>query len=329
MYPAIKERLYLLIDTLLLHGCSLNSSGLYYGKAGLSFSLFCASQYLNDEYIEEQASELLQEALLSEGKIKDFQNGTAGIAYVLILLDKIGWIKANIFELWNEKIQAILEEIHNIQPSISEENFKKLDFLLLIEILKENIQNSEELKKNILNQAETYLLFLFESIENKSNQYSLYKLIITWKHYLSIISNCRNCFPSYLLLNKYKTLYEKGLFPSSLSIGYNLKKIYINNHLNYWETIIQQNIKNDSDFNFCVELKDMLSKLTLLMDHNDVSNFVRKFFFESSESTLEKNLIYLMPEKEKRISFYNGISGVLYFLISYLDHNTPRMDFIF
>lgn len=55
-----------LVDYILLNAYSVNSTGLYNGKAGLSLSLFGAARLLNDDYIEDQAYELLQEALLSK-----------------------------------------------------------------------------------------------------------------------------------------------------------------------------------------------------------------------------------------------------------------------
>lgn len=57
-----------LIDYVLLNACSVNSSGLYNGKAGMSLALFEAARLLKDPYIEEQAFDLLQEALLSKNE---------------------------------------------------------------------------------------------------------------------------------------------------------------------------------------------------------------------------------------------------------------------
>ena len=75
-----------LVDYLLLNAYSVNSSGLYNGKAGISLCLFEMSRFLQDEYIEEQAFELLKEFLLTKNEDIGFENGLSGVGYVLLYL---------------------------------------------------------------------------------------------------------------------------------------------------------------------------------------------------------------------------------------------------
>ena len=81
-----------LIDYTLLNACSINSSGLYNGKAGIALALFEVARYLQDEYIEEQAFDLLQEALVSKTEDISFENGLSGIGYVLLYLIENEWL---------------------------------------------------------------------------------------------------------------------------------------------------------------------------------------------------------------------------------------------
>lgn len=47
-------RIHELVDIALLNAFALESSGLYYGKAGVSLGLFGVANALQDEYIEEK-----------------------------------------------------------------------------------------------------------------------------------------------------------------------------------------------------------------------------------------------------------------------------------
>ena len=64
----------------------INSTGLYNGKAGLSLSLFLASEYLKDEQLGDIAYRLLQESLIMKSYDVNFENGLAGVGYALLFL---------------------------------------------------------------------------------------------------------------------------------------------------------------------------------------------------------------------------------------------------
>jgi hypothetical protein len=59
-----------LIDYILLNAYSVNSTGLYNGKAGISLCLFEYAKYLKDKCIEDYAFELLQKVLVLSNKSK-------------------------------------------------------------------------------------------------------------------------------------------------------------------------------------------------------------------------------------------------------------------
>ncbi len=48
-----KATILKLVDYCLLNACSVNSSGLYNGKAGIALALFDVARYLQDEYIND------------------------------------------------------------------------------------------------------------------------------------------------------------------------------------------------------------------------------------------------------------------------------------
>lgn len=97
-------------DYVLLNAYSLSSSGLYYGKAGVSLALFEISRLLENDYLEEHAFELLQEALLYKGDDLSFMNGYAGISFVLHYLMDNDFVEADADELVGEQERKLQSE---------------------------------------------------------------------------------------------------------------------------------------------------------------------------------------------------------------------------
>ena len=87
-----------LTDFVLLNACSVSSTGFYSGKAGMSLCLFEVARTLSDEYLEDNAFELLQESLLSKNNDIGFENGLSGIGYVLQYLIDNEYVK----KAWSE-----------------------------------------------------------------------------------------------------------------------------------------------------------------------------------------------------------------------------------
>jgi len=81
-----------LTDYVLFNSCSMDTSGFYNGKAGLSLCLFEVARLYNEDYLEEQAFELLQEVLLSKTEKIDFEHGLSGIGFVLAYLIDNGFV---------------------------------------------------------------------------------------------------------------------------------------------------------------------------------------------------------------------------------------------
>ena len=100
-----------IVDYMLLNACSINSSGLYSGKAGIALTLFEVARYLQDEYIEEQAFDLLQESLTSKTENISFEHGLSGIGYVLLYLIENKFIEADFDELFTDQYNKIIEEV--------------------------------------------------------------------------------------------------------------------------------------------------------------------------------------------------------------------------
>ncbi len=94
-------------DYVLLNAYSLDSSGLYHGKAGISLALFEVARLMEDDYLEEHAFELLQEALLYEGDDLSLNNGYSGISFVFHYLIEHNFVDADVDELFGEQEQNL------------------------------------------------------------------------------------------------------------------------------------------------------------------------------------------------------------------------------
>ncbi|MCC8147186.1 MAG: hypothetical protein LIO93_12310, partial [Bacteroidales bacterium] len=113
-----KERLYKLIDYLLLNAFSVNSLGLYNGKAGMSLCLFEAARLFEDDRLEEYAFELIQEAIVLTDLQNDhsFQSGLSGIGFVVLYLLKNGFLEGNFKEFFGTQLEDILSTLNNEKP---------------------------------------------------------------------------------------------------------------------------------------------------------------------------------------------------------------------
>lgn len=95
-------------DYALLNAFSVQSKGLNNGKAGLAVALFEVSRFLQDEYIEDRAFELIQEALLGTSGKLDFEYGEAGIGFAIIYLLHNGLLEMDFDDVFGERVERIV-----------------------------------------------------------------------------------------------------------------------------------------------------------------------------------------------------------------------------
>lgn len=109
-----------------LNACTVGLSGLYNGKAGMSLTLFEASRVLADEYLEEQASQLLQEALLVRTQDISFENGLSGIGYTVLYLLENGFIETEFEDVFGKQALTICQQIGRQQKQCEETGKRSL-----------------------------------------------------------------------------------------------------------------------------------------------------------------------------------------------------------
>lgn len=314
----LKDRMKILTDSVLLHCYAMNTSGLYYGKTGMSFALFEASRILKDNYIEDQAFVLLEESLLTFIKSTNFQNGLAGIAYAVELLNERNFIQIDLLELWEQKIDQIREEIMHLESCTSMNTFSNIDYARFLEKIK--IDNHVGLQKKLLDDVGLFLKGVFSDLcIGKRTGLSIYSIMCMWKHFLEVTSFCHLYVLPLDIVELYGLLFDRGLLPCSIEVGFYLRKCLMNSdNLNCWKYLIKKNIERDSDLHTCFSLREQLNKLFILNECGyDVSEFVENRYLNTSIDQLESKLICLINNKDVRISLYEGISGLLCFLSAF------------
>ena len=223
-----------LVDYILLNACSVNSSGLYSGKAGIAWTLFETARYLQDEYIEEQAFELLQEALISKNDDIGFENGLAGIGYVLLYLIKNDFIDADFDELFDEQYEKILTgfEKEKENPNALLNSIQINYFLDAAKQYRTTDERINEATKSIFEENERYLAIQFFNFKNINYINNKTTVLSKFETYLKVVYECGYGDYSQVVLDDYAELYKSGRVKSSCRAAYYLKKIDKNGKYN-------------------------------------------------------------------------------------------------
>lgn len=298
-----------IVDYILLNACSVNSSGLYNGKAGIAWALFETARFLQDEYIEEQAFELLKEALISKTDDMGFENGLSGIGYVLLYLIKNDFIDADFDELFGEQLEKILTNFEKLKenPNTVLNAIKLNYFLNVVKPYRPSYKRIDEMIKSIFEANELYFaiqFFDFKDIHYINNKTSV---LSKFETYLKTIYDCGYADYSRAVLNDYADLYRSGRVKSSYKAAYYLEKLdktgkYNDVIITNKQYAISDNVKNLSLRN-CIEL----SQLT------DNDKYLSLFLTEE-EKKIEKAILKLIPPGVFTAGYEQGVSRLLIYL---------------
>ncbi len=308
-YSINKDIILNLVNYLLLNACSINSSGLYNGKAGIAWALFETARFLQDEYIEEQAFELLQEALISKTDDIGFETGLSGIGYVLLYLIKNDFIDADFDELFDEQYEKILSGFEKVKenPNATLNAIYLNNFLNAVKPYRSSDKRINEVMKSIFEANELYLaiqFFDFKDIHYINNKTSV---LSKFETYLKTVYDCGYANYSRVVLDDYADLYRSGRVKSSYKIAYYLQKLdktgkYNDVIITNKQYAISDNVKNLSLRN-CIEL----SHLT------DNDKYLSSFLTEE-ENKIEKAILKLMPPGVFTAGYEQGVSRLLIYL---------------
>lgn len=322
-----------LVDYVLLNACSVNSSGLYNGKAGLSLALFEVARYLKDEYIEEQAFELLQESLLSKNENIDFENGLSGIGYVLLYLIENKFIDADFDELFIDnhlKIEKGLKELKKQKSTQQLFSYLSVVYYLCFSDKKGINRNTAHFIEYFSKETSKLLIDKLTTIGIANKVYSKMDILKTFELYLKVANSCNFFKPSIELLGRYAELYKQSKFSSNFFIGY-----YLNN--------IAKKL-NDEELLFIGESNEKMGILNVhpqalsLSEKIDLFNLIEKnknmyevqinslqvSFLKADSEELFEELLLQSINPTNFIAGYQ--SGIARFLLYYVSKNAKKED---
>lgn len=239
-----KAALQELIDYILLNTYKVKSNGLYNGKAGLSLSLFVASDYLQDERLEDKAFDLLQKSLITKSKDFSFENGWSGIGYALLYLIENKLLEADFDEIFGEQHEEIIKSYKNIdkEPIRLINSLQVIYYFSKILNIKREDVRLQKIIKKIMEGVEMFLIVHFNDfadiryINDKASVLNIYET------YLKLVDYSDYKYLSESVLKDYVELYRKGRIVSSLTTGIYLNKILKKNHIKNYEDVIRNNI---------------------------------------------------------------------------------------
>lgn len=322
-----------LATTVLINAYAINSPGLYNGKAGYSLALFEVAKLLNDDYLEDQAFELIQEALVSKTDDISFEQGLSGIGFVLKYLIDYQFIKADFDFFFKNKYQKISSNIHNKSYSIDSRltpmlmgyliNDKASLYRLTTEVYQEltsffnkSIFSLEKaIETNVFYRYETLLKVLSSSNEIIPNTdiASLYYAYSQFYTYKNNIQQFKICY--YTRIYAIKSSNQELLNHTSQCLYNCVADCYMEplalSHCIDWLYLLRKE-------------EDRYFKIIELME---------KQIIQINENELEKNLIRVIPPFTLQSGFENGIARwLLYIVYLYTQkkgEDTSRFDKLF
>lgn len=259
-----EETIRKLVDYILLNACSVNSSGLYNGKAGMALALFEAARLLNDEKIESKAFDLFQESLIRHNNDFGFEDGLSGLGYVLIYLIINRFIDADFDEIYKDSCEKILDNYENIdnQPERIIASLKVIYFMTsLHEVNYKDIRISQITNK-IFEGIELYLSLQFFDWKNINYINNKEFVLQIFETYLRLIDFAKYKNFSQYLISSYVELYRNSRVASSIPIGFYLNNICKQNEIREYLDVGNNNISNGLK-NIHLDLLSLEEKISL------------------------------------------------------------------
>lgn len=310
-----------LVDYILLNACSVNSTGLYNGKSGLSLTLFEVSRYLKDEYLEDHAFNLLKESLLSKNEDIGFENGLAGVGYTLLYLMKNKFICADFNELFGEqhkKISKRLKEGRMQKMTKYLISNLRIIYYLVLSIQEANDNEAVNTITYISFEVEESLIKQMKEIEQGSHLCSKEDLLYAFHLYLKIANNCPYILPSTKLLDIYTRLYIKNKLICNFHIGYYLSNIADKLCDNELQNIGKENKRNalKNIYIKTIPLSQQIDLLYLLRQEkhyyeNEIKLLERGFLDVTKLDIFETNILHCISPSNFIAGYQHGIARLL------------------
>lgn len=228
--------LYLLSDFIRLNACGLQSAGLAMGKAGVAIALFEAARTLQDEAMEDDAYDLLREALLSRHTDLDMQNGWAGIGFALWYLIRYRFVEADFNELFADRLQALRQA----DDQAPERSIIRTDDTCLLWYA---TGDEERCRRAMGCTARLLTEELGLTLAGKPGKMPKIMCSALLARYLRRCVLMADYEPDKQVIAIYGEIYERGLLRSEESIGFYLTELADRHHKDSWKALAGKNLQ--------------------------------------------------------------------------------------
>ena len=236
---------YDIVKFLLRYGDTMDVSGLYNGKAGLSLALFVAADYLRDEYLQDTAFYYLKEVLVTKNNDFGFENGLSGIGYTLLYLIEHKFLDTDYDEIFRTQHKEILNHYDNIanNPSLLLTHQTIIYFLSKLAGLKDDPRIRMIIQK-IFEGIELFLTIQFNDYVDFHYVGVKTDIATIYKTYLKLVDYAGYADFSRSVMEDFFVLCRQEKIVSSIETGIYLKKITEKHHIRGYEYIINDHISN-------------------------------------------------------------------------------------
>jgi len=318
-----KETIRKISEKLLQDVEKATSTGLYNGKAGLSFALFITASYLQDEQIEDEAFNLLKESIVIKNQDLSFETGLAGIGYTLLCLIENKYLDANFDEIFGEQYEMIIKGFETIEkyPMKLLNSLKVIYFLSKVNHIKREDNRTGKIIQKIFEGLELFLIIQFQDftdihyINKKADVLNIYKI------YLHLVDYSGYTHFSNSVLEDYAALYRNGKIASSLETGFYLRNMAARQGMKIYDDIITDNINNGiSNIRLnTLSLKERidLAKIISIIKPKDDRKYDKLLYFENLREEMEiQDLLKTVDKKSYPLGYGGGLSRFLIYCVN-------------
>ncbi|TWV15689.1 hypothetical protein FQ707_01505 [Bacteroidaceae bacterium HV4-6-C5C] len=311
------------ITSYILRKCNtVNSIGLYNGKAGLSLSLFVASEYMQDQKVEDIAYDLIKESLVINQSDLSFEGGLAGVGYALLYLIENKYLDADFDEIFGEQYEKIIESFEKIEqnPIRLINSLKEIYFLFRAGRIKRD-ERAQLIIKKICEGVELFFTIQFHDFIDIHFSSKKIHILNIYSLYLKLIDYIDYAHFSRSLLENYASLYRKEKVVSSLDIGYCLKLITEKYYIKGYDDVIHENISNgiNNIYPCMLSLEEKINLIKYTYKNKPIeinaSNSILDFKVISKDDTIE-DLLEVIKKKDNPIGYGTGLARLLMFCVN-------------
>jgi len=311
-----QEHIRRIADFLFRNANTVNLTGLYNGKAGLSLSLFVASHFLQDENMGDTAFNLIQESMVIKNNDYSFENGVPGIGYALLYLIENNYFDANFDEVFGRQYKEIINVFEHIDknPAMLVNHLTVIYFLSKVAQIKAD-KRIRIIMKKIFEGLELFLTVQFYDFVDFHYIGMKMDVLNIFKTYLKLVDYSGYTDFSRMVLNDYADLYRKGKVMSSFETGFYLNSIAGKHFLTGMEDVINDNMNHGltNIYPFTLSVKDRID-LSKLVQHLGLDPFSICKNLNSDRAI--KEFLKTVDEKSNALGYGAGLGRLLIYSVN-------------